>query len=314
MSLTLQVANYAPNNILEKAKVAADAETGQPVFRLDNPQGIAANDYLLLGKIGGSQSKIYKVQSVVGDLVTLTANLEFYLERGTEVTKLFGNKIKIYTAPYTAGVIPTTADFTALVGGVADIDPDQLTTSITDPNGSELFWYRNTYFNETTLGETPLADSRAKRDVRASNYATIDDIRREAGFQNVSYITDDDIDKKRQAAQAEINGALSDRYVIPFPQPTDPFITDITTRLAAGLLMCQQFGSFDGNGKTLGAQKRDEARADLKKLKSGESVLTDAEGVDTTKPESRGFSSGFSSSNPRAFDLDDIQGYRTRNY
>ncbi len=314
MALTLQISNFSSNNILEKAKVALDTAKGQPTFTIDNPQNIAANDYLLLDRVGGSMSRIYQVLSVSGNTVTLTENLKADLIRGADVTKLFGSKIKVYRAPYQEGVTPQISDYLPLTGGLIDIDADQAATLFTDLTGSELFWYRNTYYNPTTTNETSLADSTASRDVRSTSYSSIDDIRNEAGFKWADQVTDEMIDVKRQAAQAEINGALVGRYALPFSAPIDPFLSDLATRLAAGQLMCQQFGSYDGNGKTLGAQKRDDAREDLKKLSTGVISLTNAQGIQTAKDGGASFSSGFTADNLPRFTNDMLYGYNERQY
>lgn len=316
MSQSLLIKNFTDNNILERAHVARDVLKGATAFTIDNPQNVAANDYLLIGTLGGSMSNLYQVQSVSDVIVTLTTALKTNVSRNTEVTKLFGNKLKLYTAPYVAGSVPTTSNFSVLSGGLIDIDPDQNATLFTDPNGSDQLWYKYTFYNSTTSSETVLADSTAVRDIRTTNYASLEDIRFEAGMKNAHNIGDDVIDRKRQAAQAEINGALAGKYAIPFAEPVNAVIIDITIRLAAGLLMCEQYGVYDSSGgKSKGAQMRDDARADLMKLQTGASVLTDVAGANTEVSDSGGFNAlPNANSNPRMFSTDAIQGYNGRAY
>jgi hypothetical protein len=301
MALTLNIENFSRNNLGERAKVARDAAKGISTFIIDNAQGITPDSFILLGAIGGSMSRIYQVQAVDGENITLTEGLHAPLSRGTEITRLFGNKIKVYSAPFLPGVIPQTSDFTPLPDGLIDLDPDQLSTEYTDQNGSELFWYRYTYRNSVTDGETPLSDSQAVRDNRTANYATLEDIRGEAGFDGNSYITDFMVDRKRQAAQAEINGALTGKYVVPFVQPVSPIVSDLTIRLAAGLLMLDEFGKYDSSDKSRAEAKLKMAREDLKMYQTGERAIIDAQGIDTTKNDGGGFSSGFSADSPQMF-------------
>lgn len=315
MALTLNLTNFSPNNIVERAHVATDASKGFPSFKIDNPQNIIANDYLLIGRPGGSASAIYQVLSVADDLVTLTANLTFYAERGTEVTKLFGNKLKVYSAPYAAGQPPLDANFSLLATGTVSIDPDQSTTAYTDPNGSADFWYKYTFYNQTTQGETTLASSDAVRDTSATDYASIDEVRKEAGFNGVQGVTDELIYRKLQAAQAKINGMLSGRYELPLTKPTNPIIADLTVRLAAGYAMIAEYGAYDGQDKTKGEKLRDDAIAELKDYQSGAQVITDLTAVSVELPDAGGFESSFGQQTaPAMFTTDDIVGYQTRIY
>lgn len=312
MAVTLSAPNFKDNNIIDTAKVAVDANAGQPVFQIDNPDPLSAHDYILIGRRGGSMSKIYQIASIAGSNVTLTTNLEFFSERGQEVTKLFGNQIKIYTAPYVAGQTPTT--FTPLTGGSINIVADRAATAFTDPAGTDKLWYKFTYFNTYTSGETALADSVAARDMRANAYCTIAAIRRDAGFDDAPEVLDEDLAFHRQAAQSEVDGALAGKYVLPFSQPVDPQIVNITKTLAAGYAMISEFGTFDGMDKTKGEKKRDDARAQLKLLQSGSSILVGVDGISDVLSDAGGFSSGYSSDDEAMFTKDMISGYWGRDY
>lgn len=314
MALTLNLTNFTSNNIVEHAKVAADAVVGQPVLKFDNAQNISPNDYVLVGKIGGSQSKIYQVLSVSSNDVTFTTNLAFYTERGTAIAKLFGNKLKVYTAPYAVGHNPADTEFTLLAGSTIDIDPDQLFTIFTDSAGSDQVWYKYTFFNSNNNGETSLSSSRAVRDTSATNYANIDDIRRESGFEGNTNVSDDLIYRKLLAAQSKINGMLSGRYVLPLGQPINPIINDLCVRLAAGYTMIAEYGTFDGQDKSKGEKLRDDAIAELKAYQDGSQVITDLQAISTEAPDAGGFESGFTSDNPLGFSRDDVVGYNERNY
>lgn len=312
MALTLSVPNYKDNNIVEKASVKVDATSGQPGVVFDNTQNFAAHDFVLIGKVGGRLSRIYQIASVSGQNVTMSTNLVDYTERGTEISKLFGDSVKVYTAPYAQGVTPTS--FSPLSGGLVTIDPDQDSTSVTDPAGSDQVWYKFTYYNSYSAAETQLADSTAMRDTRANDYCSLADIRHEAGFDSEFQITDTDIAFHRTAAQARINGMLAGKYTIPFSQPIDPQIGDITMRLAAGYLLIAERGIFDGMDKSKGEKMRDDALAQLKDLQAGTSVLTTVDGAPTVTPDGGSFSSGFDATRPAMFVLEYLDGYTGREY
>lgn len=314
MALTLNLLNFTPNNCLEQAQVAADASKGQPIVKVDNPQNISQLDYVLIGKPGGGISKIYQVSSVTDDMVTLTENLAFYTERGTAVTKLFGNKINVYAAPYVAGTIPTDSAFACITTTAVDIDPDQLTTSYTHVSGSDQYWYKYTFYNSSNLSETGLESSTAGRDTTGTDYTTVDQVRREAGFENNKNVTNELIYRKLQAAQSKINGMLSGRYILPLGQPVNPIMADLTVRLAAGYTMIAEYGAFDGQDKSKGEKLRDDAIAELTAYQDGSQIITDLQAASTELPNAGGFESSYSSDNPLGFSRDDIVGYNERIY
>lgn len=313
MALTLNLANFSSNNILEQAKVAADTVQAATAVALDNAQNFAAGNFLLIGKLGGGQSAIYQVQSVASNTVTLTSGLLFYIERGTLATRLFGDKLKVYTSPYVAGAVPTDNLFTPVSGGIIAIDPDQLSTPFTDVSGS-TGWYKYTYYNSSSLAETSLASSTPVRDTSSTDYASIDDVRREAGFDGNHNVPDSLIYRKLQAAQSKINGMLSGRYVLPLGQPTNPIIADLTVRLAAGYTMVAEYGTFDGQDKTKGEKLRDDAIAELTAYQDGSQVITDLQAVSVELPDAGGFESSFDDTNPVGFSRSDIVGYNERIY
>jgi phage gp36-like protein len=314
MALTLNLTNFSQNNILEFAKVATDTVAGGAVLPFDNAQNFAGQDFILVGKQGGGVSRVYQITSLAGNNVTLSENLVFPVERGTQITKLFGNKLKVYSAPYMQGSIPADGDYTLVTGGTINIDPDQLITQFTDQNGSDQFWYKYTFYNSITQGETQLRSSSAVRDTSATDYATIGDVRQEAGFNGNYNVTDELIYRKLQAAQAKINGMLSGRYVLPIGQPVSPIIADLTVRLAAGYVMIAEYGTFDGQDKSKGEKLRDDAISELKDYQTGSQVITDLQAVNTEIIDAGGFDSGFTEDNPLGFSRNDIVGYNERVY
>jgi len=317
MAQNLSLTNYSASNIVERAKLAADAAKSQAVIVVDNAQNIVANDYLLIGRPGGNISAVYQVLSVNGTSITLTTNLSAYAQRGDEVTKLYGNQLKVYRAAYSSGSIPTDGEYTVVGGSPVDIDPDQLTTNFTDSTGGSGYWYKYTFYNSTTTNETAIAASKAVRDTSSTDYASIDDVRREAGFAGNTNVTDELIYRKLQAAQSKINGMLSGRYVLPLGQPVNPIIADLTVRLAAGYVMIAEYGTFDGQDKTKGEKLRDDAMAELTAYQDGSQVITDMEAVSQVVEDAGGFESSYgenTAESPVGFTRADIDCYTSRVY
>ena len=318
--LTLEIPNFTSTNILEVAKVASPAEEGQSSFEIDNPQNISAYDYILIGRPGGDVSSIRQVIDVSDKTITLDDILGFEILEGTDITRLVGNQIKVYTVPYVAGVAPSASDATALTDGIFDIDPDQSATEFTDPNGSSNLWYGYTYYNEYTEEESDLSATQFTRDNYDNDYTSLDAIRDAADFNSATYITNAMIEPHRAAAQDYINGALYGLYVVPFSKPVNSHIADITKRFAAGYLLQDQYKS----NPEIGQAKIDGAQKDLDRIVNKSVRLTGLIEEDTSIPDAGGFSAwpnqntastpGYNGGGERMFRVSDMQGYNTRRF
>lgn len=241
MSQTINVPNYAKKNIVEKTNLTADAASGQANATVETNQGFAAADHVVIGRLGGESSEYGVLDSVSStDVLVFNSNLARTHTIYTEVTKLYGDKIRIYRAVNADGTVPDDGDFSLLA--TVDIDFDEQQSEYTDGGGSSAYWYKATYYNSTTTDETSLADSSAVRGGDYGNYASIEAIRGEAGFLNNRNISDAVIDQKRQAAQELINSALVGRYTLPLSTPINPLVEQMTRLLAAGYLLTQEVG------------------------------------------------------------------------
>lgn len=284
MSVTLGIENFNSLNLQEVSRLDADVLVGGDTLALETAQNIGANNYVVIGILTSENSELKQIDAVTGNSALLTTVLAQPHGRFEPVTKLFGNKAKVYSAPNTNNLAPADSTFTAVGDGIIALDIDQDYTPFTDPAGSSDVWYKFTYFNSTTSLETSLSDSLAVRGGAVGNYCSLDDIRKEAGFKNNRYISNSDIDGKRQAAQSEINGALKGVYAIPFVAPINPFIVDLTARLAAGLLQTTQFGVYNTLNTNNGKEKLKEARAQLMQLKTSQTTLINEAGTDISLP------------------------------
>jgi hypothetical protein len=113
---------------------------------------------------------------------------------------------------------------------------------------------------------------------------------------------------------------LGGKYVVPFVDPVNPFISDITKRLAAGYLLLDQYPTTPDRGQS----KVDGAKKDLQSILSGEMTLLNATGADTTAPDGQQGNywpnADTSLTDPdmgggeRNFRISDVQGYYGRKY
>lgn len=288
MSQTLSAPNYLANNQVQQTRLAELIPQASSALTVQNNNGFTAGDYFVVGTLGSEVTELLVVGSVTGETaITPSASTTLDHNSYDYVTKLFGNQLKVYRAPDVNGLAPV-FDLSMLLGSPFDLDVDQAYTAYTDPDGGSGFWYKFTYFNSATNAETNLADSQAVRGGGVGDYCSVPAVREEAGFNNAPYVTDQMIDRKRQAAQREIDSALVGSYTVPFVQPINAFIADICTRLAAGLLLLEQYGQLQRQVTTDGATKVAAARADLQKIALGEIKLTDSTGTSTALPDSSG--------------------------
>lgn len=288
MSQTINIKNYGANNVLEKLQLNADvAASASPVtLNVINNNNIAANDYIVLGGLGTENSELVQVTSVSGANSIVVPAVAFAHTRYSDVTKIFGNSLTVMRAPNVDGTQPADSAFVTFSNNTIAIDIDQGQTIYTDPNGSSDYWYKFVYTNTTTVLSTNIADSQAVRGAGIGNYATLAEIRNSAGFNRAPYITDDMVDEKRQAAQATIDGALVGIYPIPFTEPINATIRNMTILLAAGWLLADQYDANSTRGQNAKMKIESVTNKDktgyLDRLQSGSLKLTNTAGADTT--------------------------------
>ncbi len=318
MSQTLKLPNYKSQNFVERGVLAEDHIAGDEVLQLENSNSFIAPFVAMIGKPVEERTEIVALGAITDDTHSVCDALKFAHRAGTEIYVLYGLQICVYRAANTDGRAPAVEAFSKVA--TVDIDADNALTIYTDnavDDGAD-WWYRMTYKGPT--GETNLADSPAIRGGNVGTYCTIDAIRDEAGLNNAQYVTDDLIAPHRDAAQAYVNGRLGGRYVVPFADPVNPWITDITKRLAAGYLMKVQWPSTPERGQ----EKIDKAVSDIDDIANGEMTLTDAVGVPTVVTgggagsywpnEDTALTPGEQGGGERQFRVSDMQGYHERKY
>lgn len=279
MAQTLTLDNYLPLNLLEATQLDADSIVGATTLTVRNNQDYSVNDKILIGAVGTENCELAIVSAVTGNASLTIGATKFPHKRFDQVTKTFGDKAKIYTAPNVSGLAPADSAFTTLLTTLT-LDTDNFYTQYTDSGGSSSFWYKYTYFNSQSSAETAIANSLAVRGGNIGNYCSIDDIRDEAGLRNNPYITDVMIDLRRRDAQGEIDASLSGLYTTPFVAPINALISKVTRLLSAGFIMTKNFGPMVALNTDNGTSKIKEARDILTQLNTKNLVLTDTAGND----------------------------------
>lgn len=283
MPTTLRVDNFSSNNIKERTVLDADVAAAATSLVVQNNNNLAAAAFVIVGDLGREQSEVRTVSAPAGSTTLGVDALKFAHKRFETLTGLFGSQLKLWRAANVDGSQPADAAFSAL-GSPVDIDVDQMYTDLTDSSGDTNYWYKATFWNPTTSTSTDLGDAVAVRGGGFGHYCSIDAIRKEAGFEGNTNITDAAISDRRNDAEDEINAALGGLYVVPFTKPIPATIRNITRLLTAGYLLQAEYGPVTAGSQSEGDAKIKEANELLTKIQNKRIVLTGATGVNLTNP------------------------------
>lgn len=273
MADLLVIENFPASNIAEQSYLTADAAAGQAVIAVENIDGYAVDDYVLVGVKGSETGQILKILSIASLQITFLTNLTSPHYRNEPIYKIKANQAKIYRASNVDGSIPADGSFASVT--TLTRQGDQVNSSYNDSTGGSGYWYKSTDYNSTSLVESPLADAVAVRGGNYGYYTTADDVREEAGFSNNQYITDQIVYDKLIKAQSEVNASLViGGYALPLTAVPE-IVANATMLLAAGYLLTKEYGPEHSGTNKEGTLKIAQARDLLKKIESGGAGLVD---------------------------------------
>lgn len=268
MSSTLAIPSFADINLVERSTLSQSAAVDDVTISLESTQGYLANQTIFVGTPAREGCESAVIQAVTSQTtLSLTTGLKLAHTRFESVLSVVGGSIRIYRAANVDGTVPNDGSFSLIQ--TRAIDPDQQTTYYTDPDGSSDYWYKLTYYDPIANAETALSDAVAVRGDDFGHYASLAEIRRDAGFANAYNLSDVTVDQQRRAAEGEVNYVLNGRYTVPFTKPIPELITTIVIRLAAGLLLQSAYHGQSSEGDT----KVKDARALLQQLATGSVTL-----------------------------------------
>lgn len=321
MAQTLNIPNFSNNNIINgsNTQLTSQIASGVSSLPVQDVDDFSNSGYALIGNKGSGTSELLQVGTITtATAIPLTSATVQQHQQYDPVFPLFGNQLRIYRAADAGlGAQPPDSSFSSIA--TINIDYSEPTTVYTDSTGGGGYWYKFTYYNQTTTAETDIGSATAARGNFTVNYCSLDEIRRRAGFQYAPYITDNMIDDARQYAQDEINGALDEFYSTPLQPPINDYLRDICVRLAVARLLQDQYGQTTAGTTADGDKKMEEAQDDLQKLILKERVLTTKQGQALDEPGATGGIEGWPDSTsatadpmqggaPRVFRMSDIQG------
>lgn len=276
MAEVLRPTNFDSINIVETSELSADVAAAQKVANVLSVLGFAVDDFFVIGELSAELAEVGKVASKSGNAITAVANYGQAHKKGDAVTKLFGDKIRIYRAANADGSAPADGSFSLL--STFDIEADQNYTEYTDTSGGSDYWYKKVYYNSVSTSETNLADAPAVRGGNYGMYATWEEVRDEAGLTNNRHIDAGVYQDKLEMAQDEANASLRiGGYTLPLTS-IPKIVKNATILIAAGYVLLRDYGPENSGTNKEGNQKLTEGRKLLTKIEEG-GEITDSSGT-----------------------------------
>ena len=271
------------NHILgEKTSFSAEEAVAQTILSVKNADGFSANDYIVLGKIGSETAEMRLISDISSDLTTITVSVatKFIHYEDDEITLIRYNQRKFYRSTSESG----TYTHLSAEDSPVDIQVDKPEgTEFEDSSGVSTSWYKATYFNSTTSNESLLSDCVATKAGDTEHYTSIYKIKKEAGFENNSYIGSDTVSDFRNESENQAESAVATVYSLPFSAKPKIF-QQIVTLLSAGLLLSQEYGmEADVEISKTGQRKIDRAESLLDRIVDGKITLRDDNGNELAK-------------------------------
>jgi len=251
----------------------SDDATAGTSLSVENAQGFVANDYIVIGRMGNEMAELRKIASVTSNTITLSSATNFSHVDGTQVQKILFNQRKFYRSDSETGTYQLIA--------TKDIEVDRPDgTFYEDSAGTSSSWYKATYYNEYTLTETSLDDAIACQAAESDHYTSLDEIRKQAGFEEAFGISNENISEYRDEAESEFESSISSIYTIPLSSKPK-IVRQIIDLLAAGNLLIKEYGmEADIEISKSGQRMIDRAYELIGKIVKGELKLLDDDGAE----------------------------------
>lgn len=265
---------YAPTEEYvktERSKLSSDAAASQTDIVVNNADGFSADDYVCVGGDGYEKAELKQIDSIADSTITLKTNLSFAHDEDEVVVKFLYNQRKLYRSSTETGT------YSVVSGATTSIEVDNPEgTLLEDSSGSSSYYYKSTYYNSTSSEETAKSDAIAIQGSGGTHYASLGDIREEAGFSDNYNVSDSVVDLYRSQAESKIKSAIATRYSLPLSVVPD-LIEHLTIQLSAGYLLKKEYGE-EAEGTTKdGNAKIELAEGILEQIRNGELTLLNAD-------------------------------------
>jgi hypothetical protein len=129
----------------EKTLLTSSAVAGATTLTVQNIEGFAVNNYLVLGTLGDEGTELVQVSSgtpPATSIITLASATTFNHAVNTPVTYIPFNQVALYSATSKTGTYN-------IVGSATALEVDQDYTEISDSTGGTTTWYKTRYYYST---------------------------------------------------------------------------------------------------------------------------------------------------------------------
>lgn len=264
-------ASTDPSIITARSTLSTDVSAGSNVtIPLLNNSGFADTYFVAIG-YGGEGGELQQInQAVTAGSNIRVATLTRDHKAGEKVVVMRFNQRKFY------GSATRDGSYTELSGSPVTIKVDGPEGATLAYTGTEYSYFKATYYNSTDLIETSVDDAIPIASDESRRYATISAIRSRAGLDRSIRISDAEFERARIRAEAAIDSALCNRYVLPLTaDPIPAIINTICEDWAAGWILIEK--EIDKEGK--GEKYMKSAKQDLEDIASGKTILIGIDGL-----------------------------------
>ncbi len=169
-----------------RSYLTAKALSGQAGMYVQSVADLAVNDFICIGLPTEDLTEEKRILTIVGKLITLSANLDNTHAENTKIFVIKYDKIKFQKATTIAGVYSTVA--------TKDIAIGEQHTIYEDPNALTTDYYKVFHFNSYTSESSPLSDPISSSGyARSSLLNLVETVYKRFGDTDKTYLAKDEI-------------------------------------------------------------------------------------------------------------------------
>ena len=276
----ITVEAFSEFNLIAESELTVDHASEVTTLTIKNDNGFDTDHIILIGSPGAERSEVATPSSVSGNSITVPETDQPH-KAGTKVYSLRGDKANVYAAPNVDGTQPTTDTYVLL--GAVTFTGDVKEPEFEHTAGGSDYWYLYTFLNTQPEPDDEtskvLADGVRGGGIEGGLYATVDEVRKEAGLVGNKWIENSYIYEQLIAAQDEVNTSLLlGGYTLPL-SPVNKQVKKANVLLAAGYVLTTDSGPEHSGTNKDGEHKIKMARDILAKIEKGEAPLADESGT-----------------------------------
>lgn len=179
--------------------LSSAASAAETTLTVTNTTGFADDDYVLIEPYT-EKSEIVRINDTVSSDTSLTITaLKFSHASDVKIFRLPYNKMKFYECETETGT------YTVIAGATVDLSYDSTYTNYDYPAGDDDYYFKRTFYNETTTVESDIGLSNPWQADDEQYYITEEELRVWLQFGENDYPNRDDMRKFIKIAQMKVD-------------------------------------------------------------------------------------------------------------